>query len=72
MSKSQTVLFAIGGGEFAEATDVLGEFLGLLKDKSDPQLTVMTVATDEPESAAVKYNNLFRRHGIGRVSVISA
>jgi len=70
MSKSQTVLFAIGGGEFAEATDVLGEFLGLLKDKSDPQLTVMTVATDEPESAAVKYNNLFRRHGIDHVSVI--
>jgi cyanophycinase len=70
MSKSKTVLLAIGGGEFAEATDVLEEFLRLLKKKSDPQVTVMTVATDEPESAAVKYNNLFRRKGIKHVSVI--
>jgi cyanophycinase len=70
MSKSHTVLLAIGGGEFAEATDVLNEFLELLKDKPDPQVTVMTVATDEPESAAAKYNNLFRRCGIKHVSVI--
>lgn len=70
MSKSKTVLFAIGGGEFAEATDVLEELLGLLKDKSDPQITVMTVATAEPEQASVKYNNLFRRKGIKHVSVI--
>ena len=64
------MLLAIGGGEFAEATDVLEEFLRLLKKKSDPQVTVMTVATDEPESAAVKYNNLFRRNGINHVSVV--
>lgn len=70
MSKSQTVLFAVGGGEFAEATEVLNKFLGLLKEKSDPQITVMTVATSEPESAAVKYNNLFRRCGINHVSAI--
>jgi cyanophycinase len=70
MSKSQTVLLAIGGGEFAESKDVLNEFLGLLKDKSDPLVAVMTVATDEPESAAIKYNNLFRRCGIKHVSVI--
>ncbi len=71
MSKTNTVLFAIGGGEFAEATEVLDKFLELLKDKSDPQITVMTVATNEPESAASKYNNLFRRCGINHVSVIN-
>ena len=70
MSKSNTVLFAVGGGEFAESTEVLEEFLGLLKKKSDPQVTVMTVATSEPDSASVKYNNLFRRKGINHVSVI--
>src|SRR5687767_6437730 len=70
MGKSNTVLFAIGGGEFAEATEVLDKFLELLKNKRDPQITVMTVATSEPESAAVKYNNLFRRCGIKHVSVI--
>ena len=61
MSTSQTVLIAVGGGEFAEATDVLDKFIGLLKNKPEARLTVMTIATDEPESAAVKYNNLFRR-----------
>ncbi len=70
MGKTKTVLFAIGGGEFAEATEVLGKFLGLLKDKSDARITVMTVATAEPESAAAKYNNLFRKCGIKHVIVI--
>jgi cyanophycinase len=41
-----------------------------LKDKSDPQITVMTVATNEPESAARKYNSLFRSKGIKHISVI--
>jgi cyanophycinase len=70
MSKSKTVLIAIGGGEFAEAPDVLNEFIGHVKKKNDPRVTVMTVATNEPESAAAKYNNLFRRCGIKHVSVI--
>jgi cyanophycinase len=70
MSKSDTTLMAIGGGEFAEAKDVLKEFLGLLKDKSDARLVVMTVATNEPESAAGKYNSLFRGNGIKHVSVV--
>jgi cyanophycinase len=70
MNRSKSVLFAIGGGEFAEAKDVLEEFLELVKKKRDPQITVMTVATSESESAAAKYNNLFRRHGIKHVHVI--
>jgi cyanophycinase len=70
MNRSKSTLFAIGGGEFAEATDVLEEFLKLVKEKRDPQITVMTVATNKPESAAAKYNNLFRRHGIKHVHVI--
>jgi cyanophycinase len=70
MSRSKTVLIAIGGGEFAEASLVLEKFLGLLKNKSEPQITVMTVATNEPQSAAEKYNSLFRKQGIKKVSVI--
>src|SRR4051812_4788482 len=70
MSKSDTTLIAIGGGEFAEANDILEELLGLLKDKSDARLTVMTVATNEPESAAAKYNWLFRSNGIKHISVV--
>jgi cyanophycinase len=70
MNKSESVLFAIGGGEIAEATEILEGFLDLVKKKRDPQITVMTVATSEPEKAAGKYNNLFRKHGINHVHVI--
>lgn len=70
MSKSDSTLIAIGGGGFSETADILQAFLGLLKDKRDPQITVMTVATDEPEKAASKYNSLFRANGIKHVSVI--
>ncbi|MDQ3801045.1 MAG: cyanophycinase, partial [Acidobacteriota bacterium] len=70
MSRSDSTLIAIGGGEFAEAEDVLQEILNLLKEKSDPRMTVMTVATNEPESAAGKYDSLFRKHGIKHVSVV--
>jgi cyanophycinase len=70
MSKSDTILIAVGGGEFGEATVVLKEFIALLKDKSDPRLTVITVATNSPEGAVSKYNTLFRKHGIPHVSMV--
>lgn len=70
MSKSNTVLLAIGGGELSEAEDVLQEFTDLLKDKSDARITVMTVATDSPEEAGKKYDSLFRSLGIRHVSLL--
>jgi cyanophycinase len=70
MSKSDSTLIAIGGGEFSETPDIMEEFLGLLKDKSDARVVVMTVATNEPESSARKYNSLFRGQGIKHVNVV--
>lgn len=70
MSKSDTTLIAIGGGNLADANGILDEFLGLLKDKSDPHLTVMTVATNEPDGAGKKYDSLFRSKGINHVSIV--
>jgi cyanophycinase len=70
MSNGTTTLIAIGGGEFAEAEDVLEEFLKLVKKHSDAHIAVMTVATNEPESAAAKYNNLLRNRGVNHVGVI--
>ena len=70
MSKSDTTLIAIGGGDIAEATEILEVYLGLLKDKSDPRITVMTVATNEPNGVGSKYNSLFRRNGIKHVSIV--
>ena len=67
MSKAETVLIAIGGGEFAEAEDVVEAFLKYLKKASDPRVTVMTVATNEPEEAARKYRDFFRGKGIKNV-----
>jgi cyanophycinase len=70
MSKSETVLFAIGGGNLRKAEDVLQEFAGLLKNKRDAQVTVMTVATNLLEEAAKKYDSLFRDLGIKHVSLL--
>ena len=70
MSKSDSTLIAIGGGEFSETSDILEEFLGLLKNKSDARIVVMTVATDEPEASAQKYNSLFRGQGIKHVNIV--
>ena len=70
MGKSDTTLIAVGGGEIAEADDILKEFLGLLKKLSNPRLVVMTVATSEPGAAANKYRDLFRKFGIKSVKTI--
>src|SRR5215213_3288760 len=70
MSKSDSTLFAIGGGELAEAPDILEEFLGLLKDKPDAHIVVMTVATNEPKEAGRKYDAMFRNRGVKHISVV--
>lgn len=70
MSKSDSTLIAIGGGEFSETSDILREFLGLLKDRRDPVITVVTIATNQPKDAAQKYNSLFRGRGINHVNVV--
>ncbi|HEX9960962.1 MAG TPA: cyanophycinase [Pyrinomonadaceae bacterium] len=70
MSKSGSTLIAIGGGEFSETGDILDEFLGLLENKSEARIVVMTVATNEPEFSARKYNSLFRGQGINHVNVV--
>ena len=70
MSKSDTTLIAVGGGNIAEAGSIVDEFLGLLNDKSDPHITLMTIATNEPESAGRKYDSLFRSRGINHVSIV--
>jgi cyanophycinase len=70
MSKSTSTLFAIGGGELTEAPDILDEFLGLLKDKPDAHIVVMTVATNKPDEAGRKYDAIFRNRGIKHVSIV--
>ena len=70
MGKSNSVLIAVGGGEFGEAETIVKEFIGLVEKRADPRIVVMTVATNEPESAVVKYNNLFRGRGIKHVESV--
>lgn len=60
MGKSDTTLIAIGGGELAEAPQILDEFFGLLSKSKDSSLVVMTVATNQPEAAADKYRAMFQ------------
>jgi cyanophycinase len=70
MNRSDTVLFAIGGGELNDAEDILNEFLDVLGDKRDARVTVMTVATDQPDESGRKYDGLFRRLGVKHVSLL--
>src|SRR3954451_17538677 len=70
MSKSDSTLIAIGGGEIAEAASVLGEIANILRKRPSALMVVMTVATNEPKVAARKYDNLFRKAGFKHVSSI--
>jgi cyanophycinase len=70
MSNGAATLIAIGGGELEEATDILEKLLSLIKKNKDARLVVMTIATNEPDRAADKYNRLFRKNGIKHVSII--
>src|SRR3982751_4985811 len=70
MSKSDSTLIAIGGGEIAESPSILGEITDILRKRPDALMVVMTVATNEPEAAARKYDNLFRKVGFRHVSSI--
>jgi cyanophycinase len=70
MSKSDSTLFAIGGGDIVDAPDILDEFLGLLKDKPDAHIVVMTVSTSEPEAVGAQYSSMFRRRGVKHISVV--
>jgi cyanophycinase len=70
MAKNETTLIAVGGGEMAEAKEVLDEIFRYLESKSDSRIAVMTVATNESEAAASKYNRLFRSRGVNHVDVV--
>jgi len=70
MSKPQSTLIAIGGGEIADSGEILDELLEFVKKGSDPRLVVMTVATGDPERAANKYNALFRKRGVKHVDTV--
>jgi cyanophycinase len=70
MAKGSSKLIAVGGGEMREATEVLEQLKRYLTGRSDPRVTVMTVATSDAEGAARKYNSLFRSLGIKHVDVV--
>ena len=70
MSKGRSKLIAVGGGEMRDSAAVLEELTHYLRKRSDPRLTVMTVATNESDGAARKYNTLFRGMGLKHVDVV--
>ena len=70
MRNGTSKLIAVGGGEMRETKEVLEQLTKYLKGRSDPRVTVMTVATSDGEGAASKYNALFRSIGIRHVDVV--
>lgn len=55
----------------AEAVEVIEEFVTPLKKSANPRVIVMTVATNEPDAAAAKYKDLFRKYGIKQIDTIN-
>lgn len=70
MSESDSTLIAIGGGELAESPGILKELTEILLKRPRALMVVMTVATNEPEAAACKYDYLFRKEGFKHISNI--
>ena len=70
MSKGKSTLIAIGGGEITGSRDVLDLICDGLKKKKDAHLAVLTVATSDPEGAAKKYIEIFKKEGVTRVDAI--
>ena len=70
MGNSKAILMAIGGGELRESRKVLDEMVRYIRKHRDPCITIMTVATNDPEAAADKYNSLFRSLGVKHINVV--
>lgn len=64
-------LIAVGGGEVKESPGVLDSITNHFRKRRGGRMAVMTVATSEPESAAAKYRNLFRKAEVEHVDVVA-
>lgn len=70
MGKANSTLISIGGGEIADSPEILEEIIKVQHQIRDPRMLVMTVATNETEAAADKYNSIFRKIGFKHVDVV--
>jgi cyanophycinase len=70
MAKSRSRLIAIGGGELKEAPEPLEAIRRYFRYRRNGRMVVMTVATNQPRSAATKYLALFKNIGIKHVDVV--
>jgi cyanophycinase len=69
MSRSDSVLIAIGGGDLAK-TDALERIFDLLDEVRDARVAVMTVATNQREGVTTKYNSIFRKRNVRHVDMV--
>ncbi len=70
LSEARGRLVAIGGGDIKEGdAPLLKEFVKLSKGPK-ARVVVMTVATDEPATAAAEYREAFRRLGVDDVKAV--
>lgn len=70
MARSDSVFVVVGGGEMAEAPDIVEQIFTYADKISDARMVVMTVATDREDEATEKYSSMFRKRSIKHVSMV--
>lgn len=69
MKRTDSTIIAIGGGNSSE--DIHDRLFELLKEKPDPRIAVMTVASSGHDDLTRTYNSLFRKRGVRHVAMVN-
>jgi cyanophycinase len=70
MERENSTFIAIGGGEMAEAEQVLDRLFELLSRVDNPRVVIMSAATNEVPGTYEKYNAIFRKNNVAHVELI--
>lgn len=68
--KFNCCLIAVGGGEIAEVSEIVEEFVEFAGGKSKARIGIMMAATEEPRSVGAKYRRLFQNFGVKEINTI--
>lgn len=69
-SRSGHLLMMGGGEDHLASSSVIRTFVELASSNADPHIVLVTTATRYPQAAYTKYEDLFRRYGVPRLTAL--